>query len=83
MRRRKRDLLRSLQQQSPAASDPYAGLPEQEKIRRTKLADMRARGIDPYATSFTRTATNKSVRDEFSELGPDERTGKVVSIAGA
>ncbi len=65
-----------------AASDPYAGLPEQEKIRRTKLADMRARGIDPYATSFTRTATNKSVRDEFSELGPDERTGKVVSIAG-
>ena len=65
-----------------AIGDPYAGLPEQEKIRRTKLADMRARGIDPYATSFTRTATNKSVRDEFSELGPDERTGKTVSIAG-
>ena len=64
------------------AADPYEGLPEQEKIRRMKLAGMRERGIDPYATSFTRTDTVKSIRDEFTGLGPDERTGRTVSIAG-
>ena len=63
-------------------ADPYAGVPEQEKIRRVKLAQMRERGIDPYATSFTRTASNSAVRAEFSDLGPDEQTGKTVSIAG-
>ncbi len=63
-------------------ADPYAGLPEQEKIRRVKLAEMRKRGIDPYATSFTRTATNQQVRDEFAYLEPDEQTGKIVSVAG-
>ena len=65
-----------------AAADPFAGLPDQEKIRRTKLADMREHGIDPYSTSFTRTKTNKQVRDEFGHLGPDEHTGQTVSIAG-
>jgi len=68
--------------QSAADTDPLAGLPEQERIRRQKLANLRARGIDPYATTFQRSTTIAKVRQEFGDLEPDARTGKVVSIAG-
>jgi len=65
-----------------SASDPLDGLPEQEKIRRKKLANLRARGVDPYASSFTPTTTIARVREEFADLEPDAHTGKVVSVAG-
>jgi lysyl-tRNA synthetase class 2 len=64
------------------AGDPLDGLPEQEKVRRQKLANLRARGIDPYASSFQRTTTIAKVREEFADLEPDARTGKTVSVAG-
>ncbi|NQU36107.1 MAG: bifunctional lysylphosphatidylglycerol synthetase/lysine--tRNA ligase LysX [Actinobacteria bacterium] len=62
--------------------DPLAGLPEQERVRRQKLANLRARGVDPYATTFQRTTTISNVRQEFGDLEPDARTGKIVSVAG-
>ncbi len=65
-----------------AAEDPFAGLPEQEKVRRQKLANMRDRGVDPYATNFQRSTTIAKVREQYADLEPDARTGTVVSIAG-
>ncbi len=63
-------------------ANPYQGLPEQERIRRQKLAALRERGIDPYATSFRRTTTIGAIRTTHGELAPDTKTGAAVSIAG-
>jgi len=65
-----------------AEADPFAGLPEQERIRRAKLADMRERGIDPYATSFHRTTTVAKIREAHGDMPTDSRSGEIVSIAG-
>ncbi|MFZ1653107.1 MAG: bifunctional lysylphosphatidylglycerol synthetase/lysine--tRNA ligase LysX [Candidatus Nanopelagicales bacterium] len=64
------------------AADPYADLPEQERIRRNKLAAMRERGIDPYATSFQRSTSIGTIRSQFGELEADVKTGQQVAIAG-
>ncbi len=57
-------------------------LPEQEIVRRTKLEQIRSRGVDPYATDFDRTDMIGDIRAEFGELEPDARTGRTVRIAG-
>ncbi len=57
-------------------------LPEQEIVRRDKLAQIRSRGVDPYATDFERTDMIGDVRSEFDGLEPDARTGRMVRIAG-
>ncbi len=69
-------------EEAEAAADPYRGLPEQERIRRVKLAAMRARGIDPYSTYFQRDTSIGQIRTNFAELPIDQRTGEHVSIAG-
>ncbi len=69
-------------EQEEADADPFAGLPEQEKVRRTKLANLRARGIDPYSTDFHRTTTIGKLREQYGELPTDTQTGVIVSIAG-
>ena len=57
-------------------------LPEQERFRRQKLAQMRAAGFDPYNTSFEPTRSIASIQGEFEGLEPDARTGVQVKIAG-
>ncbi len=57
-------------------------LPEQELVRRQKLEEMRARGVDPYATDFAREDLIGGVRERFQDLEPDARTGQTVRIAG-
>lgn len=64
------------------ADESSEQMPEQEQIRRSKLASIRERGVDPYASDFKRTSTIAEVREQFGDLGIDEQTGVTVSIAG-
>ncbi|MEI8081117.1 MAG: bifunctional lysylphosphatidylglycerol synthetase/lysine--tRNA ligase LysX [Actinomycetes bacterium] len=59
-----------------------AGMPEQERVRRMKLTEMRDHGIDPYATSFNPNITIGAVRSKYGDLPPDSKTGEQVSVAG-
>ncbi|MET1005163.1 MAG: bifunctional lysylphosphatidylglycerol synthetase/lysine--tRNA ligase LysX [Propionibacteriaceae bacterium] len=74
--------------QIPAPPDPLAEAlsaqrwPEQMRVRRDKVAQMRAAGIDPYPVSHARTHTMAEVRAEAGELAPDSRTGIEVSVTG-
>jgi lysyl-tRNA synthetase class 2 len=53
-----------------------------EKARRTKLAGMRADGIDPYPVGFTRTVTLAEVTERWNGLTPGEETSDEVRVAG-
>jgi lysyl-tRNA synthetase class 2 len=66
----------------PADGQPYAGLPEQLRVRRLKLDRLRERGVDPYPVGFARTATAAQVREDFPDLPADHRTGVEVAVAG-
>ncbi|MFD7156527.1 bifunctional lysylphosphatidylglycerol synthetase/lysine--tRNA ligase LysX [Kribbella sp. NPDC059898] len=61
---------------------PARKLTEQEQIRRTKLAELVAAGIDPYPVSVPRTETLERVRELYPNLPPDRHTGHVVSLTG-
>lgn len=65
-----------------ASTDPDSRLPEQERIRRVKLADMREHGIDPYATSFQPNTNIGVIRKKYADLGIDVKTGDEVRVAG-
>jgi lysyl-tRNA synthetase class 2 len=73
---------------STGAADPLAGLlsvdalPEQVRVRREKLEQLRAHGIDPYPVDAPRTDTLIAVRERFGDLVADQRTGHTVSVAG-
>jgi lysyl-tRNA synthetase, class II len=68
----------------PVVTDEPAadGLPEQMRVRRAKLAGLRARGVDPYPVGFPRTTTAAELRRRFADLPTDTRTGEVVAVAG-
>lgn len=59
-------------------------MPEQELIaaRKEKLARLRARGINPYPYSFSRTHTAAELRQAFGHLNPATHTGQGVAVAG-
>jgi lysyl-tRNA synthetase class 2 len=61
---------------------PYPDLPEQMRVRRLKLDQLRADGVDPYPVDFVRTATAAQVRAAHPDLAPDTRTGTEVAVAG-
>jgi lysyl-tRNA synthetase class 2 len=50
--------------------------------RREKLDRLRAQGIAPYPYRYPRTHTVGEVRAAFGSLGPHQRTGAEVSLAG-
>lgn len=70
------------QAERAAKSSPLARLPEQERVRREKLAAMVARGLDPFVAQFHPDAEVGPIRAEFTDLAPDARTGKQVAISG-
>lgn len=51
-------------------------------VRLTKLARLRARGIEPYPYRFARTHTAQAVRERFGDLPPNARTGEEIRLAG-
>ncbi|WP_460660771.1 bifunctional lysylphosphatidylglycerol synthetase/lysine--tRNA ligase LysX [Kribbella swartbergensis] len=61
---------------------PDRKLTEQEQIRRSKLAQLVAVGIDPYPVSVPRTETLERVRSLYPNLPADHRTGFTVSVTG-
>ena len=66
----------------PEEPDPYAGLPEQVRVRRSKLDSLRARGVDPYPVGYPRTTTTGRLRVRFPDLPPDTLTGERVALTG-
>jgi lysyl-tRNA synthetase, class II len=63
-------------------ADAEEGLPEQVRVRRQKLARLRAEGVDPYPVGLPRTHTLAEVREAAGVNAPDTSTGLVVSVAG-
>ena len=57
---------------------------DQEKVRRQKMEDLRAKGIDPFGHAYERTANSKSIREEYDSFNKEELETKniEVSIAG-
>ena len=55
---------------------------EQVRVRKEKLERIRELGINPYPVSTPRTTSLAEVRARHGDLGPDERTGEVVSVVG-
>ena len=41
-------------------------LSEQEIVRRNKMEDLRAKGIDPFGHKFVRTANSKSLKEKYA-----------------
>ena len=57
---------------------PQVSIGDQIKVRREKLAQLQAEGMNPFAiTRFVSTTTAQEIKDHF-----DEMEGKPVSIAG-
>ncbi len=50
--------------------------------RREKLLRLRDQGVNPYPYSYARTHTVAEVRAAFGSLGPHQRTGTRVRLAG-
>ena len=50
----------------------YRNLNDQEIVRRQKMEDLRAKGIDPFGSAFKRTATSKSLKDAYDKYSKEE-----------
>lgn len=59
-------------------------LTDQELVRRTKMQELREKGIDPFGDSFKRTSDSKALHEEFAEKSKEELEviNKEVTIAG-
>ena len=59
-----------------------ARLPEQERVRREKLATLVERGQNPFTAEFHPDTAIAELRSRYADLAPDTRTGVVVKISG-
>jgi lysyl-tRNA synthetase class 2 len=66
----------------PGDDLPADDLPEQLRVRREKLARLRAAGRPPYPVGYPRTATLAEVRARFAGLPADRATGETVAVTG-
>ena len=59
-------------------------LTDQELSRRKKMADLQAKGIDPFGQAFTRTSNTKAINDECGKADQAEleKMNRQVIIAG-
>jgi lysyl-tRNA synthetase, class II len=73
---------RNIEQRAATAMPKPVRRPEQVRVRLAKLDRLREGGHDPYPAAFDRDARLADVASEFAGLGPDERTGHKVRIAG-
>ena len=53
-------------------------LTEQEVIRRQKMEDLRAMGIDPFGHAYERTHKSGQIRAEFENLTKEELEEMIV-----
>ena len=47
-------------------------LSEQELVRRQKMEELRAKGIDPFGHAFARTHRSAQLREEYGEVSQEE-----------
>jgi lysyl-tRNA synthetase class 2 len=66
----------------PDPADTTAGVSEQTRVRIAKLARLSAAGVDAYPVRVPRSHRIADVLAAHDGLGPDARTGEVVSVAG-
>lgn len=66
----------------PAAPESGSGLDELMATRRAKVADLRARGVDPHPPVWPVTHTLGAVREQWQDLDPGAETGEEVIVAG-
>ena len=59
-------------------------LNDQELVRRQKMEELRAKGIDPFGQAYVRNANSKSIKEGYSSFSKEELESKnvEVSIAG-
>ncbi|MFC5721520.1 bifunctional lysylphosphatidylglycerol synthetase/lysine--tRNA ligase LysX [Streptomyces gamaensis] len=69
-------------EETSAAEDELAGLPEQVRVRRRKLERLREAGVDPYPVDAYRTHSLDGIRSALAGLAPGRRTGERVTVAG-
>ena len=55
-------------------------LTEQEIIRRQKMEELKAMGIDPFGHAYERTHKSGQIREEFGELTKEELEEKNVTV---
>lgn len=57
---------------------------DQELVRRQKMEELRAKGIDPFGQAYERTANSKSIKEAYGNLSKEDLETKniEVSIAG-
>ena len=54
---------------------------DQELVRRQKMEDLRAKGIDPFGQAFERNANSKSIKDNYSNYSKQELEEKSFEVA--
>jgi lysyl-tRNA synthetase, class II len=57
-------------------------LSELLKVRRAKLDELRAKGVNPYPYRYEPTHKSAEVITKYKDLGPEAHTEDVVSVAG-
>lgn len=64
--------------------DQELHLSEQEIVRRNKMEDLRAKGIDPFGKKFERTSNSKLLKDDYLTIEKEELQEKNIEakIAG-
>lgn len=55
-------------------------LTEQEKIRRQKMKDLRAMGVDPFGQAYKRTHKSGQIRSEYENCSKEELADKAVNV---
>lgn len=55
-------------------------LTEQEKIRRQKMEDLRAMGVDPFGQAYKRTHKSGQIRVEYENCSKEELADKAVNV---
>lgn len=59
-------------------------LTEQEIVRRNKMEELRAKGIDPFGCRYERTALTSDIRNKYGNMSKEEleELGVTVKVAG-
>lgn len=58
----------------------YTELTEQERIRREKMEELRAKGVDPFGSRFDRTTTTQAIRAQYEQYSHDELEAMHVEV---
>ena len=63
-------------------ADLWPDVVEQQAVRMAKREQMRAAGVSPYPVGVPVTTTIQAVRERYSDLEPEARSGDRVGVAG-